>query len=86
MRTVIGVTLVLLLLLAGAASAAASSGQAADGACVGQFTARMAQIEGLRPVGRSVVSRAAHESGYGTEQSYIATRCDTELLIKRYPI
>lgn len=67
-------------------AAVASSDQAADRACVGQFSAEAVQVDDLRPHGLTVISPAAHESGFGNVQSNAAVHCTVDLLAKRYSI
>jgi hypothetical protein len=87
MVRVLAVVLLLVVALVGTGGqAAASSDAAADRACVGQFTSDSSQIDGLRPVGETVISPAAQDPNFGNLQSYVAVRCDVGPLAKRYSI
>ena len=84
-----GIVIVLVLavaLIGFGGQASASSGEASDRACVGQFTAETAQMDGLHPIGENVISPAAKEPNFGNLQSHVAVHCAVELLAKRYSI
>ena len=87
MVRVLAVVLLLVVALVGTGGqAAASSDAAADRTCVGQFTSDSSQIDGLRPVGETVISPAAQDPNFGNLQSYVAVHCAVEILAKRYSI
>ena len=87
MVRIFAIMLLLVVALIGSGGQAATSGDAAtDRACVGQFTSETNQLDGLRPVGQTVISPAAQEPNFGNLQSYVAVRCDVGPLAKRYSI
>ncbi len=88
-----GIVIVLVLavaLIGFGERASASSGEASVRACLGQFTAETAQMDGLRPVGQLVRDAAQNPStNYGNLQSGIAVAesCNyLDLYAKRYSI
>lgn len=58
-RVLVVVLLIVVALVGSGGHAAASSDAAADRACVGQFTSETNQLDGLRPVGQTVIRPAA---------------------------
>ncbi len=86
LRLILLAVLVFGVLLGSSREVAAASDQAAERACAGQLTAESVQVDTYQPWGLTIISSAAHEPGFGDDQSDAAVVCDLDVFAKRYSI